>query len=159
MTEYPESQRRGPNWPLIAIAAGAAVTLAIVIAIFVSTATAPKHPGLPTTTALSTVDGSATTEQEVSVQLTDTCAYTVIGGVKSFAIWPKGYTRDSNGDVLAPNGTTYASNGSFTASTIATTVDGAVKLDGADANGYIGTLLSQCSAGNDHVTILTKIDG
>jgi hypothetical protein len=82
-----------------------------------------------------------------------------VDGVKSFSIWPTGYTRDTAGNVVAPDGTMYGKGGAFLASTIVTTAAAAVKLDGGGDTGYIGTLLSQCSAGGTHVAIITAIVG
>lgn len=158
MTEYAEPERRTPNWPLIAIMVGAVITLAIVVAIFVSTALAPKHASLPTTVALPSVSGTVV-KRTVTVSLTGTCAYAVVDGVTSFAIWPKGYSRDSTGDVLAPDGSTYADGGSLTASTIETTAAAVVTLDGGGDSGYLGTMLTQCAAGTSHVVILKSISG
>jgi hypothetical protein len=145
-----------PNWPLIAIAAAAVVTVGIVVLIFVSTATTAKHSGLPTTVALSKVSAN-TVEKPVSVELTTDCVYAVVDGAKSFAIWPEGYTRDELGNVLAPDGTMYGTTGAFVAATVSTTRAAILRLDGGGDDGYLGTLMSRCDAGGSRVTIITAI--
>ncbi len=148
-----------PNWPLVAILSAAVATVVIVVLIFVSTASTATHSGLPTTVALSKVPAN-TEEKNVSVQILDNdCVFAIVDGVRSFAIWPKGYTKDKLGNVLAPDGTMYGKGGAFLAATVVTNRAAVLKLDGGGDDGYLGTLLTRCQGTNTHVAIITEITG
>ncbi len=148
-----------PNWPLVAIISAAVVTVAIVVVIFVSTSGTATHSGLPTTVALSKVPAN-TAEKNVSVQLRDDgCVFAIVDGVRSFAIWPEGYTKDKLGNVLAPDGTMYGKGGAFLAATVVTNRAAVLKLDGGGDDGYLGTLMTKCQGSDTHVAIITAIDG
>ncbi|CAN5315285.1 hypothetical protein BH11ACT2_BH11ACT2_21180 [soil metagenome] len=148
-----------PNWPLIGIIVAAVVTVGIVVLIFVSTATTATHSGLPTTVALSKVSAN-TVEKNVTVEYgDDDCVFVVVDGVKSFAIWPEGYTKDTSGNVVAPDGTPYGKGGAFLAATIVTSRQAVLKLDGGGDDGYLGTLMTRCQGSGTPVAIITAIDG
>lgn len=147
-----------PNWPLIGIIVGAIATVSIVVAIFVSTSMAPRQAALPTIAALPKLT-STTVQKTVSPALTDECAYAMIDGVKSFAIWPKNFTRDPSGDVIASDGSSYGEEDSFSATIINSTPTKVLALEGGGDDGYLGTLLSRCTDGGSHVTIITAIAG
>lgn len=143
-----------PNWPLIAILSGAAVTLVIVLLIVFSP---PTYTG-PEVATVDAVELSDAEAEPVSgtISVADGCFYVSHGtsSKNAYAIWPAGFVRDDN-TVVAPDGRVFAEGD--TISSNATTVDRAEAVGSSD---YLNRLTGSCMGAdsNGEVLLLFSID-
>lgn len=134
-----------PNWPLIAILAGFAATLTIVLVIVLSPPTF-VGPELPTIDS-SVDEAGGDNVQATLVRDEQGCFFVTVDGERSYAIWPSGFARD--GETVTNGTTTLADGNTFTATGIISD-----RATAVGDNEYLNRVTGSCMGADSDASVI-----
>jgi hypothetical protein len=145
-----------PNWPLVAILAGAIATIAVIVAMFTgSDSMSSRGLPLPTTEHVDGVDASdaRNSESQGSLALAPNgCIYLDWGDGGALAVWPDGYLLDGD-DVVSSRGDRFEPGATIEGDFFV--VDRAVVAAGSDQ--ALNDTLELCAPDSPEVIIISDI--